>query len=141
MNCQLCQKELDAYQEGRLSPDMRAQVEDHLKGCEACAKVWKLLIFAERIIDQEKGLQGNPFLSTRIMARIENLETQGHKTIPVFMRLLKPALIMTLLAAAIFLGVIMGNIYKPVVKGKEIPFELALIDDATMEMIDMLSNE
>ena len=36
MNCQLCQKELDAYHGGRLSGDMRTQVEAHLKLCAEC---------------------------------------------------------------------------------------------------------
>ena len=37
MNCQLCQKELDAYREGRLSDDMRTQVEAHLQAlCRMC---------------------------------------------------------------------------------------------------------
>ena len=37
MNCQLCQKELDAYRDGKLPRDMMTQVESHLKACEACA--------------------------------------------------------------------------------------------------------
>jgi hypothetical protein len=45
------------------------------------------------------------------------------------------------LAAAIFFGVTIGNIYKPAGSGNTIPVELALIDDAAIESVDILSNE
>lgn len=75
------------------------------------------------------------------MAQIENLETSRNRVIPAYMRALRPAVITTSLAAAIFLGVIMGNIYKPSSSAKAIPVELALINDATIESVDILSNE
>jgi len=57
------------------------------------------------------------------------------------MSALRSAIIATSLAAAIFFGVIMGNIYKPSSSAKAIPVELALINDATIESVDVLSNE
>ena len=141
MNCQLCQKELDAYREGRLPADTRTQVEAHLGVCKKCAESYKLLTLAERVINKEKELLPNPFLQTRIMAQIENLETSRNRVIPTYIRALRPAVITTSLAAAIFLGVIMGNIYKPSSSAKAIPVELALINDATIESVDILSNE
>ena len=141
MNCQLCQKESDAYREGRLPADTRTQVETHLRVCKKCAESYKLQTLAERVINKEKELLPNPFLQTRIMAQIENLETSRNRVIPTYMRALRPAVITTSLAAAIFLGVIMGNIYKPSSSAKTIPVELSLINDATIESVDILSNE
>lgn len=141
MNCQLCQKESDAYREGRLPVDTRTQVEIHLGICKKCAESYKLQTLAERVINKEKELLPNPFLQTRIMAQIENLETARNKAIPAYMRALRPAVIATSLAAAIFFGVMMGSIYKPTGRGTAIPLELALIDDATIESVDILSNE
>ena len=103
MNCQLCQKELDAYREGRLPEDTRIQVETHLGVCGKCAESYKLQTLAERVIKQEKELLPNPFLQTRIMERIGNLETSTQRTIPAYMRALRPAVIAISLAAAIFL--------------------------------------
>ena len=141
MNCQLCQKESDAYRDGNLSADMRAQVEAHLGECEKCAESYKLLTLAYRVIKEERELLSNPFLSTRIMTRIENIETSGYKTVSTYNRILRPVIIATSLAAAIFFGVIMGNIYKPSSNDEAIPVELALINDATIESVDVLSNE
>jgi len=141
MNCQLCQKESDAYREGKLPPDTRTQVEAHLKVCEKCAESYRLQTLAERVINHEKEILSNPFLSTRIMTGIENIETPGYKTIPAFRRILKPALVSVSLAAAILYGVMVGNIYQSVQSKNSIPVELALIDDATIESVNILSNE
>ena len=141
MNCQLCQKELDAYREGRLSDDMRTQVEAHLKLCAECAESYRIESLAESVINQEKVISPDDYLTSRIMARIENPEETGYRTISPFRRILKPALIMTSMAAAIFAGVLIGNIYKPSVQELSRPVELALIDDVAIESVDILSNQ
>jgi predicted anti-sigma-YlaC factor YlaD len=141
MNCQLCRKELDAYREGRLSDDMRTQVEAHLKQCAECAESYKIQSLADTIINQEKVISPDNNLASRIMARIEGTEETGYRTISPFKRVLKPALIITSMAAAIFAGVLIGNIYKPSVKELSRPLELALIDDVAIESVDILSNQ
>ena len=117
MNCQLCQKELDAYREGRLSDDMRTQVEAHLKVCNECAESYRIQITCRQCHKPGKRVIVQSLPYTRIMARIENPEETGYRTIPPFRRILKPAFIMTSMAAAIFAGVLIGNIYKPVRHG------------------------
>ncbi len=141
MDCQLCQKELDAYCEGKLPRDMRVQVDVHLKVCKECSESYRLQILADNVINREKELLSNQFLSTRVMAQIENIENQSSKTIPAYGRVLRMAVISISLAAAIFLGVMMGKIYNPAYREKGIPVELALMDDATIESLNMLSNE
>jgi len=141
MNCQLCQEKLDAYIEGRLPGDMKTQVEEHFQHCTDCAESYNLQLLAEKIINQEKVISPDLSLTTRIMAQIENPEVTVPKTIPPFRRVLRPALIITSMAAAIFLGVLIGNIYKPSVRILPRPVELALIDDVAIEAVDILSNE
>jgi anti-sigma factor RsiW len=141
MNCQLCQKELDAYREGRLSDDMRTQVETHLKQCAECAESFSIGLLADRVINQEKLLSPDNYLSARIMARIENAEETDFRTSSPLIRLLRPVFIMTSMAAAIFAGVLIGNIDKPSVKELSKPIELALIDDVAIESVDILSNQ
>lgn len=141
MNCQLCQKEMDAYHEDRLPRDTRTKVDAHLETCKECAEIFRVQTLADRVINQEKGLLSNPFLSTRIMTRIENLETPEYNTIPILQRVLRPAIITASLAIAIFFGVMMGNIYQPAGSTRAIPIELALIDDAAIESVNILLNE
>jgi len=141
MNCRLCQEELDSYLEGRLPCDMITQVEEHLQHCTDCAESYNIQSLGQKIINQEKIISPGPYLTARIMAQIEKSEVTGHKTIPPFRRVLRPALIITSMAAAIFLGVMIGNIYKPSVRILPRPVELALIDDVAIEAVDILSYE
>lgn len=141
MNCQLCQKELDAYRDGKLPHDMRTQVESHLNVCETCSGIYRLQVFADKVMDQEKELQSDSFLATRVMAYVENLEDSGYKTATLFIRVLRPVLVTASMAAAIFIGIILGNLSRPVTDREKIPVELALIDDAAIESVDILTNE
>jgi predicted anti-sigma-YlaC factor YlaD len=141
MNCQLCQKELDGYRGGKLPDDMRTQVEAHLQLCAECAKNYRIESLADNVIKKEKVINPDNYLTSRIMARIENPEEAGYRRPSPFIRILKPALIMTSMAAAIFAGVLIGNIYKPSVRDMSRPVELALIDDVAIESVDILSNQ
>ena len=141
MNCKSCQKELEAFREGSLAPGSRNMVKAHLEGCRECAWIYKLEVFADRVIDQEKDMESNPFLVTRIMAQIEDSETAGIRNSPVFRGILRPALLMISVAGALLLGVLIGNIHTPSSGGNEIPVELALMNDAVIESLDMLANE
>jgi predicted anti-sigma-YlaC factor YlaD len=143
MNCELCQKELDAYLEGRLPEGTRAQVKEHLKSCNGCAEIYNVLILAERVIGEEKGIQSNPYLSTRIMAGIEKLEQkqENFQLLPVYNRALKPLLITVSIAAAVLIGFLAGSIYKPMYTDNKIPVELTYINDASLESIELIANE
>jgi predicted anti-sigma-YlaC factor YlaD len=141
MNCQLCQQELDGYLGGRLPEDIKTQVKEHLQHCTDCAESYNLQLLTERTINQEKVISPDPYLITRIMKQIENPANPVHKTISPFARVLKPVLISASMAAAIFFGVLIGNIYKPAARALPRPVELALIDDVAIEAVDILSNE
>jgi len=141
MNCQMCQKESDNYREGKLSGDLRIQVESHLQQCIECAGIYSIELLADSIINQEKEVSPAKDLTDRIMDRIESLEERGNVISNPFIRILQPALIISSVAAAIFFGVMIGNIYKPAGTVYSRPVELSLIDDAAIESVNMLSNE
>jgi len=141
MNCQLCQKELDAWRDGKLPGDRKIQVESHLKACETCSGIYRMQLLADKVIDREKELQADPFRVTRIMAGIDNLKDSGYEPANPFIRVLKPALVTASMAAAIFFGIMLGNLSKPVTESVTIPVELALIDDASIESVNILLNE
>ena len=141
MNCQLCQKVSDSYHEGKLSDDMKIQVDAHLKICKDCREQYNIEILAYRIIGEEKEVEFNPFLATRIMAQIENLESERTKTGPLLEKILRPVLITGFLSIALFSGVVIGNLYNSNNYGESIPEELALINDVTLESVNLLLNE
>ena len=141
MNCQLCQKELDAYQEGILPQGIRIQVESHLRECKVCAESFQFMGIANKVMEDEKSMQSNPFLVTRIMANIEELEhtRESLRHIPFFHRLLKPVLIAVSVAAAIFLGIMEGNFNTPTQPANKLPVEMTYMNDVAIESVDLLS--
>lgn len=141
MNCKLCQENLDAYLEGILPSDMKTQLESHIKECEACNQMYRIQVLADRVIGSEKELEPDPFLITRVMAKIGNREISGYRSVDIFTRILRPALMTLSLAAAVFLGIMIGNLSLPYNNTRIIPAELAMIDDASLESVDNLSNE
>jgi predicted anti-sigma-YlaC factor YlaD len=138
MKCELCKLELEAYREGNLPGGIMKQVEEHLKNCKDCNEINNLEIISNRVIDQEKETQSNPFLAIRVMAEIELLESNHY--VPAYKKILKPAIIMVSLTAAILLGIIAGSIYQPIVSSDEIPVEMVYMDDASLESVELLAN-
>lgn len=141
MDCQLCQKELDEYPGGNTDGNLNNQVKAHLEICEDCAVIYGIRSLAESVISFEKAISPDNNLSATIMARIEKEEDVSNNGKSLFIRILKPALITSSMAAAIFAGVLMGNIYKPISGEPGRPIELTLIDDAAIESVDILSNQ
>jgi len=138
MNCDLCKRELDAYREGKLPDGIRVQVETHLQSCHECAEYFKVITLAEKVLDEEKSAQPNPFLSTRIMADIEALENKQKQ---VHQGILKPVLISISIVIAVFLGITMGQLYKPAKQANAIPTELTYMDDASIESLNVFVTE
>ena len=141
MNCRSCQEKSEAYLNGSLPEDIRIQVEIHLKECNECSRSYRLFTVAEKVIAEEKAFRSNPFLATRIMARIENMENPMNQPFPVLVRITRPVLMTISLAVAIFLGFIIGNMATSSADNKVIPAELTLMDDATIESVYLLSND
>lgn len=141
MSCQLCQKELDAYREGLLPEGIRGQVENHLGDCIECAESFRLISLSDQVMEEEKRLLPNPFLVTRIMAGIEEREQihERNQRIPAYQKVLKPVLVSVSIAAAIFIGVMVGNIYLPTQPTNHLPVEMTYMNDAALESVDLFS--
>jgi len=132
---------MDAYREGKLPRDIMTQVESHLETCKTCSEIYRLQVLADKVIDQERKLQSDPFLTNRIMAGIDDPAGSGSQSETVLIRILKPALMTVSMAAAIFFGILLGNLSLPVTDRVKLPVELALIDDAAIETVNILLNE
>ena len=141
MNCQLCGELSEAYAEDKLSCLIKDQVEAHLSECVYCRDVYRLQALAGKVMEREKETSSDPFLATRVMAMIENTEVNHHIHDPLFRRVLRPVLITAVLSAAVFYGITIGNMFHRVADRQAIPVELALIDDGSIELLDLLSTE
>jgi len=139
MNCRTCLKESVGYREKRLSDVMKDMVEAHLATCQACSASYRLETIIDTVIAHEKEMPSNPFLSTRIMGRIETLENNVPVEDSIMKRVFRPAIILSSLAAAIFFGVLIGNI--SFLPGEPLPLEMSLINDTEIEWVNFLSND
>ena len=137
MDCIICRKELEEYRQGNPGADMKATVEEHITSCIECSEYYKVLRLSELIIEREKKIEPGPYLASGIMSAIENAESGAPET--RLIRILKPAIIAASLAAAIFAGTIIGNVYKPA--SGYVPVELTLMNDAEIESVDVLLSE
>lgn len=136
MDCRNYTDRIDDYLEGKLFKDDRFAFENHLDSCAKCRESVELQRLAERIISQEKNSVSHPYLSGRIMSAIEN---SGKKADSAIIRILRPVAVTISVAAAIFAGILIGNIPEKAVKVT--PLELTLINDESMESVNVLSQE
>ena len=143
MNCQICQKEIEAYFKGTLSEELRKRVEVHLKNCNNCTESYNVQFLTDMVIKEEKSIVSNPFLTTRIMAQIEEIELnrQVVRPLPLYRRILRPALIGIFIAAAIVIGIAIGNIYTPSDATEKLPIELAYMNDAALVTTTIFTGE
>lgn len=137
MKCTDLHKDLIFYLDDELTPERKAAVNHHLKGCSKCAAFLKELEASWRIIEREKNVDTNPFLLTRIEAR---LQEQKHATtakgwVLVPQRIAQPVFFSLLLVVAIYGGIKLGE--SPVNVGQDEKIENQLyLDDFNSEPIE-----
>jgi predicted anti-sigma-YlaC factor YlaD len=101
---------------------------EHLRTCNACTKVYTGFADIDALINHEKIKEPNPFVSTRILRRIENEFIAKHQTaFPNWVRLLQPVALAVALISGILLGSYTakkenGQAINPVVGSQNIEF-------------------
>jgi predicted anti-sigma-YlaC factor YlaD len=137
MDCSICRDKIDDYREGRLAHGDKLSFEAHLLSCSDCLELLHIQEMADRIIAEEKRIMPDFYLPGRIMQKIGNLEKEPA---PVFIRILRPALATIVFATAVVAGVIIGD-FSTRTTEKGVPIELSLMNDAELEMINVLAAE
>jgi hypothetical protein len=143
MNCSVCQKNLKDYLAGSLPEDMQSQMHRHIQECADCQMAYSVQLLTEKVIATEVSEQSDPFLATRVMAKIETLGKESHvdPDFSVFKRILQPAIVVTSLAAAIVVGIFVGNLYSRAMHSNAVPEELVLLDDTSIESLNLIITE
>ncbi len=143
MNCEFCREEIDKYLEDSLPEGRRQQFENHLGTCAGCSEILRMLKIADLVMSDEKRIEPNPFLSTRIMAKLDEKELE--KPFSVFKtitgRIFRPVLITVAIAVSIVLGIGIGNLSTAEYLFRQVPDEITYIDDAGIELLDIYLTE
>jgi hypothetical protein len=141
MNCRQCKRVIDSFNDEKLPSGLKTQIINHLEECESCAGFYRIQDLIDIVIGREKNIMSDPFLATRISAHIQSLNEQERSSVFLVRRILKPTLVTISMAAAIFIGIMLGNLSGSAERTMVIPEEFALINDASLEYIDLLSIE
>jgi hypothetical protein len=110
MDCSFINKNLFAIIEDTLSPDVRSEIYLHIKSCKDCSLV--ISDFQETIglINKDKSKKINPFMSTRILQRIESVRSrQADSKQKVMIRVLQPLILTFSLFLAVLIGFSLGK--------------------------------
>jgi predicted anti-sigma-YlaC factor YlaD len=105
MDCQHTQEHLFAYHENGVDEKKRGEIDAHLALCPACSALsQQILMLGKHIADAREERPG-PFLSTRIMQRLENeFFCTDRRMVARWQAWLRPAAITLALAAGITIG-------------------------------------
>jgi hypothetical protein len=139
MNCKETERLMTGYLNGTLTAENKVSVDIHLEKCRMCSVLVRELSYSDNIIIEEKKMKSNPFLATRVMASIDNLEiSTEHLQVSVWKRALQPAIITSLIIIGIFIGYKMGGLYTSG-NHQQTVNESAYINDIEMESLNFIA--
>jgi hypothetical protein len=142
MNCKEVEIRMTDYLERNLPDGQLKLMESHVLQCSSCSLLMNKLQEAYSIIEKEKKVEINPFIYTRIMAKLESIERASlPEYIPVYQRILKPAIIIALLVTGLFIGTLIGGMYSEKDTINSLPAEVTYINDMSMESVGSLASE
>lgn len=72
MDCGLVKYNMLDYAEGKVPADLSKEISDHLHSCIACQGYYTFMLNFLKTIDEEKAMTVNPFLFTRIEAKLKS---------------------------------------------------------------------
>ena len=108
MSCNKYKKQIISYLDGELHQDMASEFEAHLNSCESCKiELGRLKMINQLIEDEKSEFKADAFMSTRVLAKINNKEASS-STVGFSLRYLTLA---TLAAAGIAVGIFIGTLY------------------------------
>jgi hypothetical protein len=111
MKCKNINKDLIFFAEGSLAGTRKEEISKHLSECEICRDFTRELDLALKIIEKEKEIPVNPFLYSRISAKIRSNKEEANIFVTTAVKLLRPVFITLLILSGIFSGFKLGNYY------------------------------
>ncbi len=111
MKCKTLHKKLIFFIEGDLSTKEMKQFELHLSECPDCLAFALEMKNTLGIIEIEKSIEINPYIYTRIKAKLENQEMERVSVVnrPVLVRILQSLAFSVILLLGIYGGIKLGQ--------------------------------
>lgn len=143
MNCIECRMKAEEFLKQALTLSESTLVLEHLQHCESCKNEFAASMLLNKTIVNEQREKVNPFMATRVMAKINSMPQQQQKVQVSITRDLKlqPLLVAASVALMIFIGIKTGNLISENNSKNQVPEEWVYFDDATMESLPVLTND
>ena len=101
MDCLFVRNHLFSYSENQLSEKEKNAFTEHFKSCRECSLVYSGIESMNKLIQNKKAGQPNPFIHTRTIQRIvSEAEKSSPWYLPVKKRILQPVVISIVLLIA-----------------------------------------
>jgi len=115
MKCKIFHSDLIFYIDGDLPEARSKAIESHLKDCPECSAQYEYLKASLDVINTENDIEANPFFYTRVSERLRNLDARKDQKVimPVYARVLQPAIFVVLLVIGTYTGISLGNVFEP----------------------------
>ena len=110
MDCKKVESNLVGYFYKDLGKEDTGRIQDHLNSCESCQTLYQKMSAVLHAGSAITEIKPNDFLSTRIISKLENKKSLS-PGIRVFQYLLRPAMVVSLVALGIFTGIKISNNY------------------------------
>ena len=140
MNCSDCISKIGSFIEGTLSIGEKQQMEIHFSTCDACKHMHDELIQDFAILESEKSTAHNPFIATRVMAAITEIEKPTARQIG-YKKILQPLFIAASIVFAIAGGIKVGTLYSNIATLQIETDNLSFLDDAKLESLQTFEQD
>jgi predicted anti-sigma-YlaC factor YlaD len=111
MKCNNINKDLIFFAEGSLTGTRKEEITRHLSECKTCRDFTRELDLAFKIIEKDREVDVNPFLYSRVSAKIKSGEETENIFVTTAVKLLRPVFITLLILSGIFSGFKLGTYY------------------------------
>jgi len=110
MDCTFINNNLFALAEDHLPATERALAKEHIAGCATCSARVSSFSAIMEVIEKDRKTEPNPFLSTRILQKMESQGAAANYNIFLRIpRVLQPALAAVLILLAVLTGFFAGK--------------------------------
>ncbi len=130
MNCKDTNKLMLQFLDGELSAEKTSEIKEHLMVCSECSNELSRVEQLYSLIEEEKNeFLHNSYLSSKVLNRIKDDKEQES----ILLKPMRYALIASLSAAAVFVGIIMGSFFSNVNSN--------IVQSDSDESIELLADE
>jgi len=111
IGCREVRKKLIFLAEGSLGKNMEDRLLHHLETCSECTMHYQRMKSLFQELVKEKIKDSNPYFSMKVMDRLKNTTERSVTSRPSLIGVLKPVMVILMIAIAITAGILLGGSY------------------------------